>query len=109
MQSLALISCRLLITKFLLLHSCNEFFEIFFCRILNYIDIDCGPNGNCPEHAAQARKDFKPIFIAAWDRALTKIGSGINQNITLYKTSNQSLYMSKKCPHSLMNQAQCSQ
>ena len=74
---------------------------IFFHRILNYIDIDCGPNGDCPEHAETARTDFRPIFIAGWERALSKIGPRFNSNILNY--------LNKKCPETLRSKGQCSQ
>jgi len=62
-------------------------------RILNYIDIDCGPNGDCSDPVLKARKAFKGIFEAALIKA---------RNITLnkdksLKTEEKIKILSKKC------------
>ena len=50
-----------------------------FCRVLNFIDIDCGPDGRCPDHATKARSfpSFRSIFEAAWNKTTTNIRSKI--------------------------------
>ena len=41
-----------------------------YFRILNYIDIDCGPIGECPDHVLTSRRDFKTIFERAWTKTV---------------------------------------
>ena len=71
--------------------------KITVFRILNYIDIDCGPSGDCPKDVEKARQCFRPVFIAGWKRAMKNIESGASKNITNY--------MNRKCPENLKNQA----
>jgi len=51
----------------------------FHHRVLNYIDIDCGPVGQCPDHATRARSfpSFRAIFEAAWKKTTSRIEAKI--------------------------------
>ena len=62
-----------------------------FLRILNYIDIDCGPNGECSESVSKSRKAFKGIFDAAWIKARNITDSKVNS------TEGKRTILSQKC------------
>ena len=49
-------------------------------RVLNFIDVDCGPEGHCPDHVIKARsfQSFRMIFEAAWNKTLAKIRKNLD-------------------------------
>lgn len=65
---------------------------------MNFIDIDCGPLGNCSTEIAKARKNFTGLFQAGWNR--------VNDNLEKSNKTDTEITMSLKklCPDDLMNQ-----
>ena len=49
---------------------------------MNYIDIDCGPEGKCPDHVIKARNfpSFRGDFETAWNKVSSNIGSKLTNS-----------------------------
>ena len=41
--------------------------------MLNFIDIDCGPLGNCSAEITQTRKNFTGLFEAGWNKIIERL------------------------------------
>ena len=70
-----------------------KIFNFLTNRVLNFIDIDCGPLGNCTDDITKTRNDFRGVFEAGWN----KINKNLEKidNMTAAEIA-QSL--KKRCP-----------
>jgi len=66
--------------------------------MLNFIDIDCGPMGNCSAEIIQTRKNFTGVFDAGWKKITKKLNKTNKTDTEITKS------LLKLCPENFKYQ-----